>query len=145
MWKNPRRPSRLRRRQPVDALLQEALALYPDHLVLRWIEAILALDRGDLERAREPLERLAAIDADRFFDPRLSYEKTLFRHLANEALALCHFRAGRFRQAAHHYRMAATTSPAARPGRSRSSDASVSAAANGPHVSAVKSVGTRVW
>jgi tetratricopeptide (TPR) repeat protein len=102
---------RMRRRHPVDALLQDALALYPDHLVLHWIEAIIALDRSDLERARGPLEKLAAIDADRFFDPRLSYEKTLFRHLAHEALALCHFRAGRFAQAAHHYRMAAATSP----------------------------------
>jgi glycosyltransferase involved in cell wall biosynthesis len=104
---------RICHRQPVDALLQEALALYPDHLVLRWIEAIIALDRGDLERARRPLEKLAAIDADRFFDPRLSYEKTLFRHLAKEALALCHFRAGRFHEAAHHYRRAAATSPEA--------------------------------
>jgi tetratricopeptide (TPR) repeat protein len=101
----------IKRGGPVDDLLQETLALYPDHLALRWIAAKRALDRGDLETARPDLEMLAAIDADSFFDPRLAYEKVLFRHLAKEALALCHFRAGRYREAAHFYRLAARHSP----------------------------------
>jgi hypothetical protein len=54
---------------------------------------------------------LAAIDADTFFDPRLSYEKILFQYLAKEALALCHFRARRYAEAAQFYRLAAKQHP----------------------------------
>jgi tetratricopeptide (TPR) repeat protein len=103
--------SRIKRNQPVHDLLQQTLALYPDNLALRWIAAQRALDRGELEAARPDLEMLAAIDADGFFDPELAYEKVLFRHLAKEALALCHFRAGRYLEAAHFYRLAAERSP----------------------------------
>ena len=42
---------------------------------------------------------------------RLSYNKKLFSYAARESLALCHFRAGRFREAAEWYRRAAPTSP----------------------------------
>jgi tetratricopeptide (TPR) repeat protein len=101
----------IKRHQPVDDLLQETLALYPDHLALRWIAAQRSLDRGEIEAARPDLEMLAAIDADTFFDPELAYEKVLFRHLAKEALALCHFRAGRYREAARLYRLAAQGCP----------------------------------
>jgi hypothetical protein len=96
-----------KRGEPIDALLGEALALYPSQLALRWIQAKRALDRGELEAARPDLEMLAAIDAQSFFDPTISYEKVLFRHLAKEALALCHFRAGRYAEAARFYRLAA--------------------------------------
>jgi tetratricopeptide (TPR) repeat protein len=102
---------RLRRGEPVEACLREALALHPDHLVLRWFEATVALERGDLAVATPILEHLAAIDADRFYDPQVSYEKRLFRHLAKEALALCRFRAGRFEEAARLFRSAALVSP----------------------------------
>jgi glycosyltransferase involved in cell wall biosynthesis len=101
----------IKRGVPVDNLLRETLELYPDHLILRWIDVTLALERGDSESQRPVLEMLAAIDADSFFDPQISYEKSLFRHLAKEALALCHFRAGRFREAARFYRLAAQASP----------------------------------
>jgi tetratricopeptide (TPR) repeat protein len=94
-----------------EPLLCEALELYPDHLTLRWIGATLALERGESEKARPVLEMLASIDADDFFDPRISYEKSLFRCLAKDALALCHFRAGRFAEAAHFYRLAARAAP----------------------------------
>jgi hypothetical protein len=102
---------RQERGEPIDAILRDALALYPSQLVLRWVQAKLALDRGELEAARPDLEMLAAIDAESFFDPYLAYEKVLFRHLAKEALALCHFRAGRYAEAARFYRLAAQAHP----------------------------------
>ena len=99
------------RNEPVHELLREALALFPRHLTLQWIAAKLAIEAGDEATARPILERLAAIDATSFFDPDIAYEKSLFSHLSREALALCHFRAGRFPDAARWYRAAAATAP----------------------------------
>ena len=92
-------------------LVAEALALFPGHLAIQYIAAQLAIERCDLETARPVLERLAAIDADTFFNPDIAYDKALFRHLSAEALALCHFRAGRYDEAARFYRVAARTAP----------------------------------
>jgi tetratricopeptide (TPR) repeat protein len=99
------------RNEAVGELLREALALFPRHLILQWIAAKLAIEAGDEETARPILERLAAIDAESFFDPDIAYEKPLFSHLSREALALCHFRAGRFPDAARWYRAAAGAAP----------------------------------
>jgi glycosyltransferase involved in cell wall biosynthesis len=98
---------KIHRGEDVESLLRDALAAYPKHLALQWIGATLALERGDPETARPTLEMLSALDADTFFDPQVSYEKILFRYLAMEALALCHFRAGRYGDAARCYRLAA--------------------------------------
>lgn len=95
----------------VSSLLQEALDLYPEHLSLQWIKATLALEQCDNESACPILERLAHIDEDAFFDPRVSYDKAVFRHLAKEGLALCYFRLGRSSEAADWYRMAARHAP----------------------------------
>ena len=97
--------------EPVDDLLREMRALYPRQLVLRWIDATRALERGDLDAALPELDFLASFDPETFFDPQISYEKILFRYLAKEALALCHFRAGRFAEAARCYRLAALAHP----------------------------------
>ena len=99
------------RKEPVDDLVREALALFPRHLALQWIAGKLAIEAGDHETARPILQRIAAIDADIFFDPDVAYDKALFSHLAREALALCHFRAGRFSEAAQWYRAAAGAAP----------------------------------
>jgi tetratricopeptide (TPR) repeat protein len=97
----------LRRGKDVTAGVEEALALYPEHLVLHWLRAWLALERGDLTTALPILEDLAAIDPDGFFDPRISYRKALFRRVVKEALALACFRAGRYAEAAQAWREAA--------------------------------------
>lgn len=102
---------KIKRDEPIDSLLEEALALYPSHLALRWIKATCALDCGDWERAQPELEMLATIDHKTFFDPQIAYEKILFRYLAKEALALCYFRAGRFCEAARLYRLVAPVHP----------------------------------
>jgi len=96
---------------PVDNLLQEAIVLFPAHLALRWLACKHALERGEGETVRGDLEALAAIEPDSFRDPKASYNKKLFSHAVLESLALCHFRGGRFRDAAEWYRRAASTSP----------------------------------
>jgi hypothetical protein len=99
------------RGEPLGTLLDEALKLFPGNLALQWMAAKLAVEAGDDAGARPILERLSAIEADTFFDPALAYEKILFSHLSPETLALCHFRAGRFAEAARWYRAAAPAAP----------------------------------
>lgn len=90
----------------IDDLLTEAVQLYPSHLALRWLACRHAIESGKGLLGRD-LEVLAAIDAESFVDPDLSYDKKLFSYIAAETLALSHFRAGRFREAAEWYRHAA--------------------------------------
>jgi tetratricopeptide (TPR) repeat protein len=100
------------RGEPIDNLLSEALALFPGNFAVQFIAARRAIEQDDLDTARPILERLAAINGDTFFEPELAYDKALFGHLSTEQLALCHFRSGRFAEAARLYRLAAQTSPA---------------------------------
>jgi glycosyltransferase involved in cell wall biosynthesis len=99
------------RGEAIDRLADEAFALFPDNLAIQWIAAQLAVDRGDLDAARPVLEKIAAINADTYFDPHLAYDQALFRHQSAGTLALCYFRAGRFEDAARLYRVAARTAP----------------------------------
>jgi hypothetical protein len=95
----------------VEDLLAEAVHLFPKHLALRWLACKHAIERGEGEIVRKDLEELAEIDPDSFSDLELSYDKKLFTHAIPESLALCHFRAGRFREAAEWYRRAARAAP----------------------------------
>jgi tetratricopeptide (TPR) repeat protein len=96
---------------PVDGLVKEAVELFPDHMALRWIAAKSAIERGESGAACKDLEELAVIDPDSFTDLEMSYDKRLFSYASRESLALCYFRAGRFRQAAEWYRRAAAAAP----------------------------------
>jgi glycosyltransferase involved in cell wall biosynthesis len=99
------------RGEPVDELVREARRRFPRHLALEWMEAKIALERGEAAAAMPVFERLAAIDAETFHDPHIAYDKAIFTHLSEEALALALFRSGRFAAAAGHYRKAAETAP----------------------------------
>jgi glycosyltransferase involved in cell wall biosynthesis len=101
----------IKRQTSVGPLLDEAIEFYPEHLALRWIQATLMLRDGDLNSAKIILEMLSSIDAENFFNPDISYEKALFRYLAKEALALCVFRMGEYKEAARLYKIAAEKSP----------------------------------
>jgi hypothetical protein len=96
----------------VDDLLTEACEFFPGNLALQFVLAEVAMDCGNFASARPILERLAAIDGDSLFEPGMAYDKALFGHLSAELLALCHFRCGRFDEAARLYWVAAQTSPA---------------------------------
>jgi Glycosyl transferase family 2 len=95
----------------IDELLAEAVQLFSGHLALRWLACRYAVERGEFDGAREVLEKLAAIDPETFVDASLSYDRQLFSYLAPETLALGHYRAGRFREAAEWYRRAAANAP----------------------------------
>lgn len=99
------------RGEPVGELLREARRRFPRHRALEWMEAKIALERGDIESALPVFEALAGVDADTFHDPDVAYDKALFTHIAEESLGLSMFRLGRFAAAAEHYRRAARTSP----------------------------------
>jgi hypothetical protein len=103
----------------VDDLLEEARSLFPGHLALRWLACKYALEQGEGERVWKDLEELASIDPDSFCDPELSYNKSLFAYASRDSLALCHFRAGRFSEAAEWYRRAAAAAPDARANEAR--------------------------
>jgi tetratricopeptide (TPR) repeat protein len=91
----------------VDHLLAEAVALFPKHLALRWLACRHAIECGEGEAVKKNLEELSGLDPDRLGDLELSYDRKLFTYAIPESLALCHFRAGRFRLAAEWYRRAA--------------------------------------
>ena len=95
----------------VDNLLEEAVRRFPGHLALRWLACKHAIERGEGETKLAELEKLASIDPDSFHDPDLSYNKTLFAYASRDSLALCHFRAGRFTQAAEWYNRASAAAP----------------------------------
>ena len=114
----------------VDDLLQEAVSMFPGHLALRWLACKYALERGEGESVREDLEELASIDPDSFCDPELSYNKSLFSYASRDSLALCHFRAGRFSEAAEWYRRAAGAAPNARANEARAQLAAVRASSS---------------
>jgi tetratricopeptide (TPR) repeat protein len=113
----------------IDDLLQEAVRLFPEHLALRWLACKYALERGDGESVREDLEGLASINPDSVRDPELSYDKSLFSYASRDSLALCHFRAGRFSEAAEWYRRAAAAAPDARANEARAQLAAAKASA----------------
>jgi tetratricopeptide (TPR) repeat protein len=115
----------------VDDLLEEAVSLFPEHLALRWLFCKHAVERGDGEKVHDILEALATIDPDTFHDPDLSYKKSLFSYAAPDALALCHFRAGRFEAATEWYRRAAVAAPDPRANEIRAQLASAKATAFG--------------
>ena len=95
----------------IDALLAEAVHMFPEHLALRWLHCKHALERGEGESVRSRA-RGARRDRPRHFQRStavLRQEAVLYA--ARESLALCHFRAGRYREAADWYRRAAPTSP----------------------------------
>jgi tetratricopeptide (TPR) repeat protein len=113
----------------VDDLVDEAVKLFPNHLLLRWIAAKFAIECGETSAARRDLEELAAIDPDSFTDLEMCYDKRLFSYNSRETLALCHFRAGRFREAAEWYRRAAEAAPDPRASEIRARLAEAKAAA----------------
>ena len=112
---------------PVEALLSEALGLFPGHYGLQWLAGKSALDRGAFTAAREIFLRLASVDAGAVFDEYIAYDRALFTHHAQESLALTAFRAGNFDIAATHYRQAAQTASDPRPLRIKAALASAKA------------------
>ena len=104
-------PSLHDRGEDVGALLDEARARFPDTMMLVWLAARVAMDRGEHETAAAMLERLAAIDGDSYFDGDIAHDRRIFGVLAYESLGTCYFRLGRFADSAAWYGRAEAAEP----------------------------------
>jgi tetratricopeptide (TPR) repeat protein len=93
-------------------LLSEALDRFPGVHLFRWLHGRRLVEAGRLTEAVALLERLAAIDADTFCAADgLAYDARIFGLFSYDALALCHFRLGHYRDSARYYARAAATDP----------------------------------
>lgn len=98
-------------RAEAEGLVGEGLEFCPTNLHLPWVRANLLVDTGRYDEALPILEHLACIDAETLRDPFIGYDKRIFGVFAYEALGLCHFRLGRYEQAAEWYGRAFQAEP----------------------------------
>jgi tetratricopeptide (TPR) repeat protein len=92
-------------------LLCEALAHFPRNPRLQWLDAQLALREGRLEDAAIVCERLIDRGRTGDFDDAISCDQRIFTSLAAAALATCHLRQGRHREARLWFERAALHDP----------------------------------
>ena len=98
------------------ALLAEALDRFPGDHLFGWVQGQHLRAAGRLVEAVACFERLAAIDGETFCaEDGIAYDARIFGLLAYEALALCHFRLGRYPESARYYARAEAAGPE-RPG-----------------------------
>jgi Glycosyl transferase family 2 len=94
------------------SLLAEARSHFPDDPLLFWIHGHALIGEGRAAEAIATFENLRAVDAESRCDDRVAYDARLFGAYADEALGLCHFRLGRFRESARFYALAEAGDPA---------------------------------
>jgi hypothetical protein len=92
-------------------LLREALARFPRNPRLQWLDAQLALREGRLQEAAVACERLVERGRTGDFDDAIACDQRIFTSLAAAALATCHLRQGRPRQARVWFERAAAREP----------------------------------
>lgn len=93
-------------------LLAEALRHFPGDPLLAWLHGHALIDEGRPAEAIAIFEDLRAIDAASRCDDRIAYDARLFAAYSDEALGLCYFRLGRFRESARFYALAEAGDPA---------------------------------
>ncbi len=89
--------------EPVDGLLAEAAAAFPDQWTLVWLRARHLLAGGCPEAALPLLSRLTAVDPAALCAGQLAHDERIFGVLAWDAAGLCNFRLGRFAESAACY------------------------------------------
>jgi tetratricopeptide (TPR) repeat protein len=90
------------------ALLTEAQARFPRNLQLRWLQGKALMQARQFDEAIRVFEQvLGAGDADY----STGYDTRLFGALSFEAVAACHFKLGRYDEAAQFFERAARCSP----------------------------------
>jgi glycosyltransferase involved in cell wall biosynthesis len=102
---------RYRNGQPVESLLAEARARWPDNWLLLWIDAHIHLDAERFEVALSLFEQLPRVDVPGLPDAGLAYDSRLFGTFAQESIGLCLFRLGRYGEAADAYRVVERLEP----------------------------------
>jgi glycosyltransferase involved in cell wall biosynthesis len=92
-------------------VIDEGLALYPDHRSLLFLRARALVDRGDYEAALRILTSLMVVDAETFVDPLVSYDRRIFGDAAQQLAGVALLRMGRIGEAANSFERAAQTKP----------------------------------
>ncbi|HEY5318434.1 MAG TPA: glycosyltransferase, partial [Solirubrobacteraceae bacterium] len=96
----------------VTALLEEALARYPDNVALVWQRACAEIEAGRYEQGLRWLERFDAdTDTEMPVEDTVAYPAELFGSRAPKARGLCLFKLARYREAAAAYRQAERFTP----------------------------------
>jgi tetratricopeptide (TPR) repeat protein len=94
-----------------EAILDEALSLFPDNYLLIWTRAMMLTQCGRFEEAVPLFQELVSTDPETFVDGPLSYNSAIFRELSYEPLAACLFKLGRFGESERYYALASGCDP----------------------------------
>jgi tetratricopeptide (TPR) repeat protein len=89
--------------EPLDGLLDEALASYPDQWTLIWLQVRHLIASGRPAEALPLLARLTAIDPATLCTGQLAHDERIFGVHAWDAAGLCNFRLGRYAESAACY------------------------------------------
>ena len=93
------------------AHLDEALRLFPENYFFAWSHVSRLLEAGRYRQALPRLERLTTVEPNTYCDAGVAYDERIFGEFAHDALGLCHFRLGRYRESAQHYGKAEAAAP----------------------------------
>jgi tetratricopeptide (TPR) repeat protein len=93
------------------ALLDEAVARFPGNHLLAWLDGRALIAQERFQSAIDVFERLAAVDAETYFDEAIAYDTRIFGLWSLDALGLCCFRLGRFAESARYYALAEVAAP----------------------------------
>ena len=99
------------RGEDVGELVEEAVRLYPDNLLIVFREGRYLVDHGRHEEALPRFERLLAVDLATLPDAGPAYGMAIFGELSHEGRAVCLFRLGRYAEAAEAWGNAASAAP----------------------------------
>ncbi len=102
---------RLNKGKDVTGLIEEALALFPDHYLLMWLKGRNVMSKQNFSEAIPLFKYLASIDANSLDAGPLAYDCRIFGVLSYEALASCYFKLGRFKESAAYYALAEQCEP----------------------------------
>jgi tetratricopeptide (TPR) repeat protein len=103
--------SRLRRGQPADDLVAEALTAVPENRQLLWFAVCRLMEVGEFGQALEVLPRVYEARPSPGVDMTASYDRRILGEFAFEAAAICHFKLGRYADAARWFARAAAEQP----------------------------------
>jgi len=95
----------------VNGFLEEALRFFPDQYLLLWTKGQVLMAEQRFSEAIGLFELLASIDPACLESAELAYDSRIFRALAYEPLATCHFKLGRFEESATYYALAENCEP----------------------------------
>jgi glycosyltransferase involved in cell wall biosynthesis len=102
---------RLNKGKDVTALIEEALALFPDHYLLIWLNGKSLMSQKRFSEAISIFKNLASIDGESFDAGPFAYDARIFGVLSYEALAGCYYKLGRFEESTVYYGLAEQCEP----------------------------------